>query len=715
MGAIITDDVLKSFLDCRRKAFLKFTGETGIRHEFELLQEEITAAIRQRVAEGTVANNRPPDVLRGVALTPSVLKSGSLYLLDVTLATDEFTLNLDGLKLVSGDAGGTESHYVPILCCPQRHARKKQKLLLALYAVVLGAKQGCDVNTGLACLGPNGRLANLSLTKQLSEAERTLQEMRHVLKAGDPPALLLNDHCSICEYQKQCEEQAVKADNISLLRALSEKEIKAYSRKGILTVTQLAHTFRPRRKGKRAGVVNRRYHSLQAMAVRDNAVYVLGIPELPSNPVSVYLDVESDPETNSTYLIGAIVDTGTSQEAFSFWANNVDEEGKIYNAFLNVISDYEDFAVFAYGAHEKRCFTKMRASLRRKRRIDDVLQRLVNTLSLVYSHIYFPVYSNSLKDIGRHMGCTWSAADPSGLQCFVWRTKWEETRDAIWKERIISYNMEDCQALKTVTEFSRRIGEQAGRQPTRLSGTDDAFTWVQDLDNLVRPKRWGPVDFFHADFDAVNKCAYFDYQRERVYARSSKMIRTDVTAKHKRCGKRHNATLRVTERIDVKSVSCPRCKRKNLVRGLKGHDIVDPPADLRRPRVKRVFDLVVTSSGIKRKVIECRTSVHQCRDCGNVFVPWRHQRLAKHYHGLMSWVMYQHVAHRISGNRIVEMLKDFFGLQVSSGEIVQIKSQMAGYYNILSASAEIVFSEFPVAIKLRSSGLRRSPFFSMEA
>jgi len=36
-------------------------------------------------------------------------------------------------------------------------------------------------------------------------------------------------------------------------------------------------------------------------------------------------------------------------------------------------------------------------------------------------------------------------------------------------------------------------------------------------------------------------------------------------------------------------------------------------------------------------------------------------------------------------------------------------------YHILSASAEIVFSEFPVAIKLRSSGLRRSPFFSMEA
>jgi len=42
-------------------------------------------------------------------------------------------------------------------------------------------------------------------------------------------------------------------------------------------------------------------------------------------------------------------------------------------------------------------------------------------------------------------------------------------------------------------------------------------------------------------------------------------------------------------------------------------------------------------------------------------------------------------------------------------------SDNAVMFIILSASAEIVFSEFPVAIKLRSSGLRRSPFFSMEA
>ena len=44
-----------------------------------------------------------------------------------------------------------------------------------------------------------------------------------------------------------------KMINLSLLRGMSEKEIKKYNQKGILTVTQLAHTFRPRRKGKDLG------------------------------------------------------------------------------------------------------------------------------------------------------------------------------------------------------------------------------------------------------------------------------------------------------------------------------------------------------------------------------------------------------------------------------------------------------------------------------
>ena len=89
----------------------------------------------------------------------------------------------------------------------------------------------------------------------------------------------------------------MQEDNLSLLRGMKEKEVKGYARKGILTVTQLAHTFRPKRSGKRAPPrSNHHYHALQALAVRDKRVYLLGTPQLPDAPVRIYLDIEGNPE-----------------------------------------------------------------------------------------------------------------------------------------------------------------------------------------------------------------------------------------------------------------------------------------------------------------------------------------------------------------------------------------------------------------------------------
>src|SRR5205807_2880755 len=132
------------------------------------------------------------------------------------------------------------------------------------------------------------------------------------------PSLILNDHCQVCEFRQRCLEQALKEDNINLLRSLGVKEIKNYARKGILTVTQLAHTFRPRRKPRRAAQSSKkRYHALQALAIRDKRIYVFGIPELPARPVAIYLDVESTAEGQFVYLIGMIVVENGSEKRYS--------------------------------------------------------------------------------------------------------------------------------------------------------------------------------------------------------------------------------------------------------------------------------------------------------------------------------------------------------------------------------------------------------------
>jgi hypothetical protein len=89
---------------------------------------------------------------------------------------------------------------------------------------------------------------------------------------------------------------------------------------------------------------------------------------------------------------------------------------------------------------------------------------------------------------------------------------------------------------------------------------------------------------------------------------------------------------------------------------------------------------VFAPGGIRRRVIECRTVVHQCRTCGTVFIPDRHDRVAKHFQGLMAWAMYEHVAYQASYKAVQERFAEYFGLFVGGSEVHNFKSLLARYY-----------------------------------
>lgn len=73
---------------------------------------------------------------------------------------------------------------------------------------------------------------------------------------------------------------------------------------------------------------------------------------------------------------------------------------------------------------------------------------------------------------------------------------------------------------------------------------------------------------------------------------------------------------------------------------------------------------------------------YRCLNCQQIFVPEPHERLDKHFHGLKSWAMYQHVAHRLSFNTIQTMIKEFFGIWIADGDVHMFKSLMASYYSV---------------------------------
>ena len=105
------------------------------------------------------------------------------------------------------------------------------------------------------------RISRIEFKSGSKAIRRIFEEVKALTSAGPSPRLILNDHCQICEFRQRCHSLALKEDNLSLLRGIGDKEVKAYARKGIFTITQLSHTFRPRRKGKRGDRrSNKRYH-----------------------------------------------------------------------------------------------------------------------------------------------------------------------------------------------------------------------------------------------------------------------------------------------------------------------------------------------------------------------------------------------------------------------------------------------------------------------
>jgi predicted RecB family nuclease len=99
---------------------------------------------------------------------------------------------------------------------------------------------------------------------------------------------------------------------------------------------------------------------------------------------------------------------------------------------------------YHYGSYEPRALTTL--AKRYHTDSEPLTTRLVNVLRSIYGKVYFPVRSNRLKDVGHFLGAAWTSPEASGLQSLVWRHQWEQTQEAHYRERLVTYNREDCHA-----------------------------------------------------------------------------------------------------------------------------------------------------------------------------------------------------------------------------------------------------------------------------
>jgi hypothetical protein len=233
------------------------------------------------------------------------------------------------------------------------------------------------------------------------------------------------------------------------------------------------------------------------------------------------------------------------------------------------------------------------------------------------------------------------------------------------KDKLSTYNIEDCAALRKVTEFL--YATCAGQPGDGVVTSQEApeVTRVGETTPRGRMHGWNEAIHGVPDFGYVHDRASFDYLKHRICARSGKPSKMDLTRKRTKKWKKNR---RVNQEVEISSPACPSCGGTELDRRQN------------RSLARLAFDLRITRMGIRGYVTRYRTAWHHCARCGQRFLPPDYLRLEEFCHSLKSWAMYEHVAHRTSLPSIAETIRECFNLPICHSQVHAFKLLLARYY-----------------------------------
>jgi predicted RecB family nuclease len=563
------------------------------------------------------------------------------------------------LERVPAEGRGKAARFIPIRFTFFNKLTKDDKLLLAYDALVLGRVLGRDITVGQIIHGDDHAALRVKTSALAAELRKRLEKVAALLSSSAPPDLVLNRHCGECEFEARCRKIAVEKDDLSLLAGMSTKERQNLRSKGIFTVTQLSYTFRPRRRPRRLRDKREKYHhALRALAIRTNRIHIVGDPKLKIEGTPVYLDVEGLPDRDFYYLIGLRIGQGDAAIQHSLWADSIEDEVKIWREFLAILETVDSPVLIHYGSYETTFFKQMReryGDTLEGSRAAKAIKSACKVVSGVFARIYFPTYASGLKDVAGFLGFKWTEVRPAGLKTIIWRHSWAMDRASCLRDKLVTYNAEDCQALETLVCALTIL------ETTQESGGSKslASTAVQ-AEAIPRGSKFGNFSSPISDFEDINRAARWDYQRDRVYARTSNRRRI-LKAKVKRSKKpeRVNKVVVVPDQL-----SCPKCGC---------FDVEEPKLG-----TAAMEDIVFGRRSLRWRVVAYQYHRHICRNCGVTYgSPQGFWPRSKFGRNLAAYVLYHVIELGIHQLAVKRSLSRLFAYEVSQSALVRIKA-MAG-------------------------------------
>ncbi|MDJ0897353.1 MAG: TM0106 family RecB-like putative nuclease [Xenococcus sp. MO_188.B8] len=487
---LLTDELLLNYKRCRRRTFLEVYGSYQYREptkEFLLkLKRENKLHIDTVLEERSLVYHQPEAKKKDWLLRSrqtfdlmsqgvECIYNGKLHIdlsdwqaslvnseielpdgIDPTFTSEDITLIADPTLLIKqpGKSIFGDWTYIPVNIKLGRRPKPEYKLIAAYHAQIVAAITGeLPPQSTLILRQQNDYQINLEYW--LPRMYNIVNDCIEMLVTKQTPEVFISrQRCSLCHWHGYCHNHAKSQQHLSLVPGITPKRYESLLELGLDSLESIAAANQSQmaeKIGKEiASQLQQQARSLllETPLIKTN-YNIQDNHNLPRHAIEFYFDIEAEPDRNLDYLLGilAIDRVNNTEEFYPFLAENVEQEEKIWQEFLEFVMAHPNVPIFHFSDYEIDTIKRLAGLYNTPyRETKALLNRCVDIHHWVTRSVILPVESYSLKSLANWLGFEWREAKAGGDQCVCWYDNWLRTQDSSLLDAILSYNEDDCYA-----------------------------------------------------------------------------------------------------------------------------------------------------------------------------------------------------------------------------------------------------------------------------
>jgi len=388
-------------------------------------------------------------------------------------------LSFDSSGYVAGDikSGSAEEG-------PEDHSRPKKHyaVQLALYTDILERK-GLSSERTPYIIDIQGHQVSYQLDQALGKRDcrtywdfyqEVLEQAKEIITLKQTPLPAYSAACKLCHWYSACLEQLQNQDDLTLIPELGRSKRDSLV-DTIPTVAAMATSdVEPFIEGKKTQFPGIGPDSLRKFQVRaalnkeeSPKPFLKTALNLPQSENELFFDIEVNPMSDFCYLHGFIQrknHDNQTEKYYGFFSEEISEAGEeqCFAEAYSFILQQQPCAIYYYSKYERTIWRSLQKKYPQVCDAEDIEALFQNPFTIdlyevVRRSTEWPTRDYSIKTLAKYLGFQWRDTNPSGAASIEWFDRWEKSRDAQTKNRILDYNEDDCIATRILLDGLKNL------------------------------------------------------------------------------------------------------------------------------------------------------------------------------------------------------------------------------------------------------------------